>query len=123
MSISEYSALVNFLSNMVLSIAFTMFIIFIFGRNDSVVHKFKMCHSWFLKIALCFCTAGSLLNALCLGELPYDGMFLNLGLAMLFSWAAMFHYKRFISDKNNNKSKSKIKTTKSRKKKTLEYAK
>lgn len=113
---ADYYLLINFVCNLVLCCAFVAFIIFCFGRENSLVHKMSLPYNWGLKFALTFCTAGSLLNALSLGELPYDGVFLNIGLASLFVWASIFHYQRFVVNYKKEKTLKKTKNNIKRKK-------
>jgi hypothetical protein len=40
--------------------------------------------------------AGSLFNFLTLSTPPFSEVLLNLGLAVVFLWAAVFHYNYFI---------------------------
>jgi len=97
--ISEFSMLINFICNIILSLAFTLFIIFVFGRPDSAVHKFSIIHGFLLKFGLAFCTIGALLNALTFSDPPISELILNIGLAVLFTWASIFHYKKFVIKK------------------------
>lgn len=52
-----------------------------------------------LKIAICFCVTGSLYNAISFSNPPISEVILNFGLALLFSWAAYFHYVTFVKVK------------------------
>lgn len=49
-----------------------------------------------LKFALALCVSGALLNALTFSNPPWTEIMLNTGMALLFTWAAHFHYHRFV---------------------------
>lgn len=86
----------NVAANCVLTVGFGAFLIFLFGRENSMMHRLKGYHSWFVKLALSICGAGSLYNVLTLSDPPVSELMLNTGLAMLFSWASWFHYRQFV---------------------------
>ena len=105
--------LINFICSIVLTIAFTFFIIFTFGRQSSKLNKLPWYESYLVKLGLGFCAAGALLNALTLSNPAWTEILLNCGLAILFIWASYFHYKEFVCTstmkKKKNKSNKKIK--------------
>lgn len=88
--------LINFISSLILCVAFTFFIIFIFGSAHGKLNKMPWYRAYLVKLGLCFCTTGALLNALTFSNPPWTEVMLNAGLALVFSWAAFFHYKEFI---------------------------
>ena len=92
----EYKMAINFVSSLVLSGAFTAFLIFVFGRQESKINQLRFVGILITKIALAFCTAGALLNALTFSDPPWSEVVLNGGLALLFTWAAWFHWKFFV---------------------------
>lgn len=104
--------LINFISNLVLVISFTAFIIFVFGRPDSKLNSMPWYKTFLVKFGLCFCTGGALLNALTFSSPPWTEVLLNLGLAMVFAWAAYFHYVEFVCV--TKKKPKKVKVTKKR---------
>lgn len=87
---------INLASNAVLTGAFSAFLIFLFGRDNSLVYRMQGYHTLFLRVGLCACAAGSLLNVLTLSSPPVTEVILNAGLAMVMLWAAVFHYLRFV---------------------------
>lgn len=93
---NNYTMWINLACNTVLTIAFTLFTIFLFGRENSFVYKLGKARTCFLKLGVAFCVAGSLYNALTLSNPPISEIVLNFGLAMLFTWAAHFHYTTFV---------------------------
>lgn len=102
---------INFISSLILTLSFTAFIIFIFGRPNSKLNDMPWYKTVLVKLGLCFCTAGALLNALTFSDPPWTEVVLNTGMAMVFSWAAYFHYKQFVC-----LPKSQIKSLKPKKK-------
>jgi hypothetical protein len=106
----EYKMPLNFVSSMILTFAFTAFIIFVYGRESSKLNKLSFWNSFLIKVALAFCTAGALFNALTFSDPPWSEVVLNTGLAVLFTWASWFHFCHFV--KPDKKKIKKIKMTK-----------
>ena len=94
----ENKVWLNLASNAVLTMSFASFIIFVFGRNNSIIHKFSLPKSLALKTGLSLCTIGALYNALTFSDPPLSEVILNTGLATLFTWAALFHHERFVKN-------------------------
>ncbi len=90
----------NFACSSVMTVAFLSFVVFVFGRENSIVHKFSLPKSLALKAGLSLCTAGALYNALTFSDPPLSEVILNCGLATLFTWAALFHHERFVAPQN-----------------------
>lgn len=87
---------VNLAANCVLTVGFGAFLIFLFGRENSMMHRLKGYHLCLVKVALSVCASGSLFNVLTLSSPPGSEVVMNMGLAMMFSWAAWFHYWKFV---------------------------
>lgn len=92
----NWTMIVNVAANCVLTVGFGAFLIFLFGRENSMIHRLKGYHSWFVKCALGLCGAGALYNVLTVSDPPVSEVVMNTGLALLFSWAAWFHYMAFV---------------------------
>ena len=106
----EYTMLINFVANLILTLSFTAFIIFVFGREESKINKMPWYKTFLVKLGLVMCTVASLLNALMFQRSPWSEVMLNAGLAMVFAWAAYFHYIEFVCVKKPEvKRKKKIK--------------
>lgn len=105
MIIDDYKVLINFICNLVLTGAFTVFLIFVFGRKNSKLYKLPFYKTIALKIGLAGCTTGALINCLSFSDLPWSQVLLNCGLAVLFCWAAYFHYSEFVSIKPKKRKK------------------
>ena len=93
---NEATMWINFVSNIVLTASFTAFTIFLFGRENSFVYTMRTVNTVLLKVAICLCVAGSLYNTLTFSNPPISEVVLNAGLAILFVWAAVFHYKQYV---------------------------
>ena len=87
---------INVVANMVLAVAFTMFIIFVFGRTNSRIYQLPWYKTILVKAGLCLCTVGAFLNALTLSDPQASEVILNVGLGIMFTWAAWFHYRTFV---------------------------
>ena len=92
----ENKVWLNFVSNAVLTMSFASFIIFVFGRQNSIIHKFSLPKSLALKTGLSICTVGALYNTLTFSDPPLSEVILNTGLATLFTWVSLFHHDRFV---------------------------
>lgn len=92
----ENKVWLNFVSNAVLTMSFASFIIFVFGRQNSIIHKFSLPKSLALKTGLSLCTVGALYNTITFSDPPLSEVILNTGLATLFTWASLFHHERFV---------------------------
>lgn len=87
---------VNMVASGVMVAGFSAFLVFLFGRENSLIHKMGGMHSNMVKAALAVCASGALLNMLSFSEPPPSELVLNIGVALLFSWAAWFHWNRFV---------------------------
>ena len=92
----EYKMPINFVSSLVLTLSFAAFLIFVFGRKESKINQMSFWGIFIPKVALAFCTAGALMNALSFNNPSWSEVILNGGLALLFTWAAWFHWKFFV---------------------------
>jgi hypothetical protein len=116
----SFLLIVNFICSLLLSLAFSVFMIFIFGRNNSKLYKFPSWKINIVKVGFALCTAGALLNALTISNPPPSEVLLNFGLTVVMVWAAIFHYFEYVvpikkqvssidhSITNNKKAKSKV---------------
>ena len=95
----DYLKWINLGSNIVLSGAFGAFMVFLFGRENSMVYTLKPYKTLLLKLGISMCAAGSLFSALTMPKPTPSEALMDLGMAMVFSWAAWFHYHQFIKDK------------------------
>lgn len=89
------SQIIFALSNIILTFGSVGFYLLIFGKENSIVHKWNFVAHWSLRTGLAFIISASFLKSL-LFEMPsMIDLFMASGLAMLFMWAFMFHYKYF----------------------------
>lgn len=87
---------INFIANLVTTISVTFFIIGVFGRKSKMIESLPAHEYYILRIALATLAAGSLLNMLTLYTHHPSEVVLNVGVALIFSWAAHFHWKYFV---------------------------
>ena len=91
--------ILNLIANSVTTIAVTFFIIAVFGRKSKAIESLPAYEYYALKISLCVLASGSLLNALTGHAHHATEVLLSLGVALIFSWAAWFHWKYFVRKK------------------------
>ena len=91
--------IINLIANSFIVFGMVFFIIGVFGRKSKVVESMHYFEIMFLKIALCSTAAGSLFNVLTLSTPSFSEVLLNIGLGLLFVWAAWFHWKYFVKKK------------------------
>lgn len=89
----------NIASNLLMTVSLVFFIVLIFGRAESLVNKFSKLEYWLLKIALALATSGALFSALTNPPVTWTQLTRNLGMALLFSWASIFHYNYFVKQR------------------------
>jgi uncharacterized membrane protein YccC len=113
----DFKMPLNFIANMVLSFSFTGFVIFLFGRQNSKVYKLPWYKTISVKIGLATCTCAALVNTFTFSNPEWSEVLLNVGLAILFTWAAWFHYRTFVIPYKNkmNKKSPRRKTKKTNK--------
>jgi amino acid transporter len=105
----ELFVALNLLANGSMFIELLVFIYFIFGRADSVAHRFPLITHWAIKIGLCVMCAGSLfaflkeLEDLHSSIAIWQQLLRNIGCAIIFGWAVLFHWKYFIVNKQVTK--------------------
>lgn len=109
---------VNFVANLILTLAFMLFLLFVFGRTNSKIYELPWYKTILAKIALAICAMASLLNTLTLSNPPASEVLLNVGLATLFSWTSIFHYKAFVVPYRQNPTAYEINKTVSTKRKS-----
>ena len=87
---------INLIANVMVMISVTFFIIGVFGRRSPMIDKMPMGEQYFLRVALSTLAAGSLLNVLTFSTPHATEVILNVGVGLLFTWAAWFHWKYFV---------------------------
>lgn len=86
---------INAIANIIVTISVALFMIFVFGRSN-LMQKIHWLESLTIKVGLAVLSAGSLYNFLNLKNPPTEEILLNIGLAIVFSWGAYFHFKYFV---------------------------
>ena len=92
----EYRMPLNFVSNLILSFAFALFMIFLFGRTNSKIYTLPWYKTLAIRVGMALCASGALLNVFTFSNAPWSEVILNTGLAFTFTWAAWFHYVNFV---------------------------
>ena len=85
------------------------------GQN-SKIYKLPWYKTISVKIGLATCTCAALVNTFTFSNPEWSEVLFNVGLSILFCWAAWFHYKTFVIPYKKNLHK------KPRKKKKLKIA-
>jgi len=109
---SDIKMPINVAASIVLTVAFTLFLIFVFGRRNSKIYDLPWYKTIVVKTGLALCTAGALMNCFTLSNPPVSEVVLNIGLAFIFTWACWFHYNNFVIPYKNGISKVKPKVAK-----------
>ena len=94
---------INFAASVTLTVALGAFLVFVFGRDNSLANRMPAYKGWLLKTGLSMCSAGALLNAATFSNPAWSEVLLNTGLSTVFLWAAWFHYVRFVKPLANKK--------------------
>ena len=89
------SLTINIVANMIMLISVVMFYLYLYGDNSKVVHRWNFVGHWSLKLGLIGIAVGNMYNVLSLCNPPTSELVLNVGLAIVFLWAYMFHKKMF----------------------------
>lgn len=113
-NLETFKLWLNFAASIGMTLSLGSFLIFVFGRDNSLAHRLPAYKTWMLKTGLSMCSAGALLNAVTFSNPGWSEVLLNGGLCVVFAWAAWFHYNRFVKpwQKDEKGSKKKAKTKK-----------
>lgn len=93
-------AIINLIANIVLCLGGAGFYLAIFTRQSSMVHKWPVLRHWALRLGLVAFFSGTLSNILNFYTPELTQIILNVGLALVFGWAVLFHYKYFYPPSN-----------------------
>ena len=114
MELEHILAIVNIIANATIGVSLGAFFILLYGNENSIVYKWPIIKHWSVKIGLIIAVAASLYNAMnsiVRQILPRDGsgdtiidfvtvppgeIIMNVGLAIIFSWAFYFHKFHFL---------------------------
>jgi uncharacterized membrane protein YgdD (TMEM256/DUF423 family) len=92
--------IINLISNIILCLSGAGFYLAVFGRKTSIVNKWPILGHWSLRIGLASFFTGTLFNILTIYTPELTQIILNGGLALIFGWAVLFHYKYFFPSNN-----------------------
>lgn len=91
---------INLFANLVLMTSVTFFIIGVFGRRSHMIEKMPLIEQYFLRVSLSLLAAGAFFNVLTHPIPHFTEVVLHVGMAMLFAWAAWFHWNYFVKKKD-----------------------
>lgn len=91
--------ILHIISNLMIVVSGSFFIIFVFGRTNKTLESLSMIERLSIKTGLSLIVSGSFLSLLMLEEVPFTEIWLNLGFGLIFTWAAIFHYNYFVKKK------------------------
>jgi hypothetical protein len=103
----ELIVIINAIANLILTVSVAAFMTFLFGRCG-MIYRISKIEQWTVKIGLAGMAAGSLFNFFKMEKPSGSEALLHCGLAVIFVWAAIFHYNHFVKKLHK---KSKFKTT------------
>jgi len=83
---------IDLVANMSLTALMMLYMICVFGRDNSFVYKLPRCKTLALKAVMSLCAAGALANTLTSAVPTWGEVILHTGLATLFGLAAGFNY-------------------------------
>jgi hypothetical protein len=86
---------VNLIANLILGFSITMFYLYLFTDNSKIIHRWTFINHWILKTGLIVMIIGTLFNVLTFDTPSLSQIGMNIGLALVFVWAYLFHRKLF----------------------------
>ena len=95
MKTNEIVLIIHQFVSLVLFVNMTAFYLMVFGK-EGTIQKRPMWEQYFVRIGLLTILTGSLLNVLHEQAPPINEVIVNVGLAVLFTWASIFHYNVFV---------------------------
>ena len=96
---SNFLVGINAFANAIIFLGMIAFMVFVFGNSNGTIRKLPTWERLSIKVGLAAVCCGSLFNFLTLSLPPNTEILMNIGLAIVFLWGAIFHYKYFIKDK------------------------
>lgn len=137
MELDHILAIVNIIANGVIGISLGAFFVLLYGNANSIVHKWPIVKHWSVKIGLITAIAASLYNSMNsvvrqimprhyddgsiiidFVTVPPGEIVMNVGLAIIFSWAFYFHKFHFLKVMSEVKKTVRSKITPKAKAKT-----
>jgi hypothetical protein len=89
---------INAIANGLICLGGTAFYIMLFtkiGAGVKHIERFGKTSYYTIKIALALVVSGALLNVLLLTAPPYSEVLMNVGMGVLFTWASLWHGRKF----------------------------
>lgn len=98
--------ILNAVCNIIICVTICIFMVFIFAKSAKMT-TIPVWEQWMIKVGLAVTACGSLFNFLTLSNPPTTELILNVGLAIVFTWGVLFHYRHFAKKKIQQKKDSK----------------
>lgn len=130
MELDHILSIVNIIANITIGVSLGAFFVLLYGNAESIVHKWPIIKHWSVKIGLIIAIAASLYNAMNsivrqvmprhyddgsiiidFVTVPPGEIIMNVGLAIIFSWAFYFHKFHFLKVMGEMKKTVKSKIT------------
>lgn len=89
---------INAIANGLICLGGMTFYIMLFtkiGKGTKHIERFSTTSYYAIKVSLALVIAGALFSVLMLTEPPFSEVLMNIGLGGIFSWAALWHAKKF----------------------------
>ncbi len=86
---------INLIANILITIGVVLFMVFVYGRSG-MIDKLPFFEKFIIKVALAATACGSFFNVLTYPNPQFAEIIFNCGLALVFIWAAWFHFKYFV---------------------------
>jgi|NOAtaT_6_FD_contig_123_37413_length_4109_multi_2_in_0_out_1_4 hypothetical protein len=91
----EYLKIIDAIANLITTLGISVFMIFVFGRL-SLLQKLSVFETYTIKVGLALTASGAFLNIFTTTVPSITEVILNVGLAVIFVWTALFHYRHFV---------------------------
>ena len=89
----------NSASCLYLAFCASLFYVLMYGDGRTVVYRWPMLQHWGLKLGLCLIISGAIFHALSWKYVGWSGALLNMGLALVFNWAYVYHKNLFRAER------------------------
>ena len=89
---------INVVASLVTFINMLAFYLMVFGDENKLTKR-PMYEQLMVRVGLLTIACGTFLNILIWAYPPINEIIINIGLAVIFTWASMFHYHVFIKPK------------------------
>ena len=95
---NEFWNTINVIASLATFINMVAFYLMVFGDENKISQR-PLWEQYFVRIGLLTIAFGTFINIMVMAFPPINEIIINIGLAFLFTWASIFHYKVFIKPK------------------------